>query len=171
MRICKLFSAALLLLCFSLLAASQVRADGTTDYVYEAGGNTFTWDVPTNPVLAPNNVYAGEGFMITDLSFSENGVNMIGTVDFYNTSLGGGFDLWTGDYSFLTDAYGPQLYTGPESTPTMLTGPFSFTDYANGSGPGYGGTLEVIPTPEPSTLYMLAIGLAMILGFAFLRKS
>ena len=29
----------------------------------------------------------------------------------------------------------------------------------------------MIPTPEPSTLYMLAIGLALMLGFALLRKN
>jgi hypothetical protein len=170
MRISKLFSAALLLFCFSLLAASQVRADGTTDYVYEAGGNTFTWNVPTNPVSAPNNVFSGEGFIIPDLSFTENGSAMVGTLDFYNTSSGGGFDLWVGNYSFLSNAYGSQLYTGLESAPTLIPGTFSLTDYGNGDCP-YGGTLKVIPTPEPSALSMLAIGLAIILGFAFLRKN
>jgi hypothetical protein len=171
MRICKLFSAALLLLCFSLLAASQARADGSTDYVYEADGNTFTWEVLTNPVNAPNNVYSGEGFIIPDLTFTENGAAMVGTLDFYNTSSGGGFDLWIGNYFFLSNAYGSQLYTGLESAPTLLPGAFSLTDYGNDDCPAYGGTLEVIATPEPSALCMLAIGLAIILGFAFLRKN
>jgi len=171
MRTCKLFSAALLFLSFSLLFVSQCRGDGTTDYVYQAGGNTFTWDVPTNPVNAPSNVYSGDGFIIPDLSFSENGVAMVGTLDFYNTSAGGGFDLWVGDYSFLSNAYGSQLYTGLESAPTLLTGTFSLIDYGNGNCPPYAGTLEVVSTPEPSTLYMFGIGLAMILGFAFLRKN
>lgn len=171
MRTYKRFSLAVLVLCFSLLSAGQLRADGTIDYVYQAGGNTFTWDLPTNPVIAPANVYSGEGFIITDLSFSENGVAMVGTLDFYNTSLGGGFDLWTGNYSFLADAYGSQLYSGPESAPTLLAGTFSFTDDGNGNSAPYGGTLGVTSVPEPSTFYMLGVGLAMILGFAFLRKN
>lgn len=171
MRISKLFSAALLVVCFSLIASRQVRADGTTDYVYQADGNTFTWDLPTNPVNAPNNIYSGEGFLISDLSFTENGAAMVGTLDFYNNSCGGGFDLWVGNYSFLSNAYGSQLYTGLENAPTMLPGTFSLTDYGNGSGSAYGGTLEVIPTPEPSALYMLAIGLALMLGLALLRKN
>src|SRR5208283_3308283 len=100
---------ALLLLTFSLLSASQIRADGTEDYVYECGGNTFTWQLPTNPVVAPDNAYLGMGFIVPDLSFSENGVSMVGTLDFYNTSsMGGGFDLWSGT-NYFSNAYGPQL--------------------------------------------------------------
>jgi hypothetical protein len=171
MRTSKLFSVALLLLSFSLLAASQSRADGTTDYVYVADGNTFTWDLPTNPVNTPSNVYSGTGFIIPGLSFSENGVAMVGTLDVYNNSSGGGFDLWVGDYSFLSNAYGPQLYSGAESAPTLFTGTFFLTDYGNDSMPPYAGTLQATTAPEPSSLYMLAIGLLILLGFAGLRKN
>jgi hypothetical protein len=168
-----MFSAALLLLSFSLLAASQIRADGMDSYVYEFGGNTFTWELPTNPVIAPDNAYLGMGFTIPDLSFSENGVAMVGTLDFYNTSMDGGFDLWIGGYYF-SNAYGPQLYTGPESAPTLLTGTFSLTDYGNGDSPTEGNILQVTSVssvPEPSTFSLLAIGLAIGLVFTFLRKN
>lgn len=171
MRTSRLFSAALLLLSFSLLAASQIRADGIDSYVYEFGGKTFTWELPTNPVTAPDDFVSGNSFTIPDLSFSENGVAMVGTLDFFNASSGGGFDLWIGDYFFLSDAFGPQLYTGPESAPTMLTGTFSLIDEGNGDFPIGETTLQVTSVPEPSTLSLLAIGLAIGLAFTFLRKN
>lgn len=174
MRTSKLFSAALLLLSFSLLAASQIRADGIDNYLYNFGGNTFIWELPTNPVITPDNVDPGVSFTIPDLSFSENGVAMVGTLDFFNTSSGGGFDLWIGDYYFC-NAYGLQLYTGPypypESAPTLLTGTFSLVDSGNDDSPTSGNILKVTSVPEPSTLSLVAIGLAMGLVFTFLRKN
>ncbi|MGB2633356.1 MAG: PEP-CTERM sorting domain-containing protein [Candidatus Acidiferrum sp.] len=171
MRTRKLLSAALVFLSFLLLAATEVRADGTDSYVYAVDGNTFTWSLPANPGMTSDNVDVGDYFTFSNVSLSENGEAMSGTFDFYHTNWGGGFDLWTGANFPLIDAYGPQLYTGPESAPTLLPGTFSVTDYGNDNCPVYGGTLEVIPTPEPSTLYMLAIGLALMLGFALLRKN
>jgi outer membrane protein assembly factor BamB len=174
-RTSKLFSAVLLLLTFSLLTASQIRADGTptdgsTNYVYEFDGNTFTWEVPTNPVITPGNASPGNYFTLTDLSFSENGVVMVGTMDFYNTSMLGGFDLLSGN-SYLCDADGPQLYTGPENAPTLLTGNFSLLDFGNGYTATYGNALAATTVPEPSTLSLLAVGLALGLALTFLRKN
>jgi len=168
----RLFSAALLLLSFLLLSASQTRADGTDSYVYVFGDNTFTWELPTNPVITPDNAHPGEGFTIQDLSFSENGVAMVGTLDFFNNnpSWGGGFDLWIGDYYF-SNAYGPQLFTGPDSTPTMRLGTFSLLDYGNDDSPTCGNMLQVTSVPEPSALSLLVIGLAIGLAFSLLRKN
>ncbi len=104
MRIYKLFSAALLLLSFSLLAASQIRAD-EINYSYSSAGNTFTWTLPTNPVIAPVDVDAGMSFTIPNLSFSENGVPLVGTFDFFSFVDGGGFDL-IGGGGFLINAFG-----------------------------------------------------------------
>ena len=173
-RTSKLFSAVLLLLTFSLLTASQIRADGTpsTNYVYEFDGNTFTWELPTNPVITPDNASSGNYFTLTDLSFSENGVSMVGTMDFYNAStMLGGFDLLSGN-SYLCDADGPQLYTGPEGAPTFLGGNFSLYDFGNGDPATFGTTsLNATTVPEPSTLSLLAVGLAMGLALTFLRKN
>jgi hypothetical protein len=175
MPLTKLFSAALLLLTFSLIAASQIRADGTpsgiTSYEYEFDGNNFTWELPTNPVITSNNATPGMYFTISDLSFSENGVAMIGTIDFYNTSMLGGFDLLSGG-SYLCDADGPQLYTGPESAPTLLGGNFSLYDFGNGNPATFGNTtLAATTVPEPSTLSFVAVGLAMGLALTILRKK
>src|ERR1700757_2519508 len=165
MRSAKLISAALLLLSFLLLGASQTRADAI-NYVYTSSGITYTWTLPTNPVIDPANVYPGLGFTIPDWSFSEstNPNPMVGTFDFFNSSIGGGFDLKTGGGT-LINAYGLQLYTGPESAPTMLVGAFStFLDYGSdtsgSSPPSSGNSLQSTSVPEPSTLSLLTIGLA-----------
>ena len=181
MRMYKLFSAGLLLLSFSLLAASQIRAD-EIDYSYTSAGNTFTWTLPTNPVIAPADVDAGMSFTIPNSSFLENGVPLVGTFDFFSFGDGGGFDLIVGS-GFLINAFGAgwppfgqQVYSGPESAPTMLKGPFgTFTDFGNDatgntSNPG---TLKVVSTsvPEPSTLSLLAIALAIALALTFVRSA
>jgi hypothetical protein len=166
MRIYKLFSAALLLLSFSLLAASQIRAD-EINYLYTSAGNTFTWTLPTKPVIPPADVTVPMSFTIPNLSFSENGVPSVGTFDFFSLGSGGGFDLFGGGVTLLINAFGDQVYSGKLSAPTMLPGPFgTFQDF--GSNPtgttSNPGTLETTSTsvPEPSTLLFLAIGLAIL---------
>src|SRR3974377_281284 len=111
------------LLCFSLLATRQARADNI-DYSWQFGGNTFTWSLPTQPGMSSSNVVSGLSFTISGVSFSENGVpsTLPGTVDFFSTASGnnpfpGGFDLYTGNFNFLVDAFGVQLYSGSEDKP------------------------------------------------------
>jgi hypothetical protein len=167
MRTCKLFSAASLLLSFSLLVASQVRADGI-DYSYTSGSNTFTWTLPTKPVIAPGDDHTPDGFTIPNWSFSENGAPMVGTFDFFSTLFDGGFDLKSGG-GLLINAQGDQLYSAPESAPTMLTGSFATFDFGSdtsGSHPPTKVMLQPKPSvsvPEPSTFSLLAIGLAIVL--------
>jgi hypothetical protein len=175
MRTFKLLSASLFLLCFSLLAASQVRADSLS-YVYQFGGNTFAWVLPTNPVISPGNFQLGGSFTIPDVSFTENnGAPTLGTVDFFNSSLLGGFDLYVGSFDFLSDAQGSQLYSGPESGPTLLAGTFFLTEFGNSGTPLGTGTLTATTVstsiPEPSTILLSAIGLAIGLVLTLLRKN
>jgi hypothetical protein len=173
MRTCKVFSAALLLLSFSVLVASQIRAD-EINYSYTSGSNTFTWTLPTNPVIAPVDAHAPNGFTIPNWSFSENGAPMVGTFDFFSTlnDFGGGFDLKSGS-TFFINAMGDQLYSGPESAPTMLTGSFATVDFGSdtsGSKPPTPVMLAPSPVPEPSTLSLWAIGMALALAVTFVRK-
>jgi hypothetical protein len=183
------------LACLTLLTAPQLRADSTTlSYNYQSGGNTFTWQLPVNPVLSPSNYTLTYIFTFNNLSFTENGVAMTGTMDFYNTMNGGGFDLYLGTGApappYLADALGlplsnpqlsQQLYSGPENAPTMLTGTFTLADYAttdpvNYNGNGIPGTLQVtaVPVttvPEPSTLLLMAVGLVLSLAVATFRRN
>ena len=176
MRIYKLFSAALLLLSFSLLAASQIRAD-EINYSYTSAGNTFTWTLPTNPVIAPADVHTPDGFTIPNVSFSENGVPMVGTFDFFSIDTPGGFDLFGGGVDLLINAFGDQVYSGPLSAPTMLTGGFgTFEDFGSDttgstSNPGTLEATSASPVPEPSTFSLWAIGLAIGLALTFVRSG
>jgi PEP-CTERM motif len=95
---------------------------------------------------------------------------LTGTLDFYNVSDAGGFDLFPGA-DLLINAFGPQLYTGTEDAPTFLTGTFSLTDYASVDGQAFGGTLNVTSVPEPSTLSLLAVGVAIGLASFLFRKN
>ena len=175
MRATKLSSAAIIVFALTLLSACPLRADGTDNYVYEANGNTFTWQLPTNP--SPTSASPCDFFTFSNFSIVDDGVAVTGTLDFYSNGLGGGFDFWTGTLypNFLIDAYGQQLYSGPVGWPTMLTGSFPLTDYAgndnNPLAPAYAGTLEVAPVPEPSAMLLLLVGLVTALGISALRKN
>ena len=82
----------LFVLCFSLLAARQARAD-TINYVYQVGSDTFKWALPTMPSAVST---CGSGmcsFQIAGLPFTQNGGMMTGTFDFFDTSNSAGFDL------------------------------------------------------------------------------
>jgi hypothetical protein len=167
----------LFLLCFSLLAARQVRAD-SIDYTYVFGSNTFTWVLPVNPVISPSNAIAGESITIPDVSFMENGASMVGTLDFLNSAPGfdGGFDIMVSGCCLVNNT-GPQLYSGPESTPTMLTGTgITLTELgSDGVTPIGTGTLTATlvtsSVAEPSTILLVVIGLASGLALTLFRKN
>ena len=105
------------------------------------------------PDLMVNNAAAGNDFMA-----------------FYNASMLGGFGIFVTASNPAVHVTGPQLYTGPESNPTFLTGTFSLIGFPSGNGPF---TLTVtdistVSTPEPSVVVLLFIGMAII-GLTLLR--
>jgi hypothetical protein len=171
----KLVCFAVLLLAFTLLSAAPLRADSVTEYIYRSGDNTFTWQLPTHPVLTPVDVSLGSSFTIENLSFIENGVPMVGTMDFFNSSSSGGFDLYLNNFDFLVNNVGPQLYFGSEGSPTLRSGLFFLLDYGNTDTPQNLGILEAKAVtelvPEPSTFALLAAGLVMGLAILLLRKN
>ena len=176
MRVSKFGCSTIFLLALTALLPAPLRADGTDSYIYKAGGNTFTWQLPVDP--NPNGSDPTYSFTVSDFTLHENGHSVTGTLDFFTNSSGGGFDFWTGnslDPDFLIDGYGSQLFSGSTGLPTMLAGKFSFRDFAGNDNnpyePPYWGTLQVTATPEPSALLLLFVGLASVLGITALRKS
>jgi hypothetical protein len=61
------------------------------------------------------------------------------------------------------NAFGGQLYTGGEGSPTFVLDKFELN---NNRSDGPLGTLVIRSTPEPSSLLLLGTGALALLGFA-----
>lgn len=118
-----------------LTAAKPTRADSLS-YVVTGTGITVDFTLPINPTIDPNNVDTGFGFTVVPTSLTINGVASSDFLAFYALADGGGFGAFSdgSDFDILTS--GLQLYSGSESSPTMLgpsllTLPVVLTDWNN----------------------------------------
>ena len=96
----------------------------------------------------------GTVFAVNSTDLIVNGLPVDDIICFFNSSDWGGVNSLT----YLPDLVGAQLYSGPEDSPTMLTGLFHLTDEQTGDC--Y--TLNVTQAPEPMTWLLLASGLAAL---------
>jgi hypothetical protein len=91
----RLLAVCFLIAVFVLFATGRAKADEIFTYQFES--NTFTWQLPASPSVAPPNMFVtGSFFELEDVLFSENGgAKKHGTLDFYNQAplMGGGFEL------------------------------------------------------------------------------
>lgn len=162
--------AAVAVLCLGLIPVTQVRADSLDSFVYQIGGNTFTWELPASPT--PDSANSGILFTLYDVSVSENdGPPILGTMTFYTLAYGGGLDFFVGDY-YYSDIYGPQFYYNAETSPSFQTGTFtSLIDYGIYDDGVPGGTLQIsTAVPEPSALLLLVIGLGLAFAICVVRN-
>ena len=166
-----LITSCLVLAVFTLILATQAKADSIDDFTYQAGGNTYTWQLPSSPALSPDSFLTGVVFGITDIAYSENDIPQNpAALNFFSLNLGGGLSL--GDLIqgiFPISASDFQVYGGTEDAPTFLTGTFGLTDYASDAN-GLPATLTITAVPEPSSLMLLATGMLALLGLA-LKKT
>jgi hypothetical protein len=169
--------AALAVMFLGLTSAMQAQANSIDGFVYQSEGNIFTWELPSSPVVTPGNASPGNSFTLLDVSVSENGgPAAVGTMDFFSDPGGlgvnGGIDFFVGNFFYLINATGPQVYSGPETSPTFLIGTFnSFTDYGNGFVGVPGGTLQISKVvPEPSALLLLVLGLGLTFAIYIVRR-
>ena len=133
-----------LLLALFLFAPLVARADLFTFVLTGASSDNFSID-STKPLLFSS----GHLFGVRDQSLA--------THQFFELSQSGGYDNFAG----------PQLFSGPTSSPTFLTGTFALT--LGSTGPA--AQLVVTDTslavaPEPSSMLLLATGLAGVAGIA-----
>jgi len=148
MRRCKTI---ICLAAFLLLMATAAAAD-TIDYTVTGGFGSITFSLDSNPTpcLVSSNLY----FEICSVTTSAGPLG----VYFLNTNVfDGGVDVASSSSTIGDLQFGPQLYSGSESSPTMLTGTFQFT----------GGTVvatDVSQVPEPSSMVLLGTGILSLAG-------
>ena len=158
---------------------------------------TSTWSAPnetwsysflidSNPT--PISYTTGQFFQapFTDFTYYLNGVQVATTPSalyFYesNSSNSGLYQLDFGPQTSLQALFnleGASAYTGPESSPTMVTGVYNLIPGAFPNGSYFNsvqgqvnlsGTVSIEPTPEPSSLVLLGTGL--IGALEFLRRK
>lgn len=133
----------LLLVAFAamLMIAMPAAAD-TLDYTLTGAFGTLSWTMDIHPT--PDVAVDGDYFILLGVGTNAG----LDNIAFFNGGAGGGLaDLLLG-----YNLFGPQVYIGPESNPTMLAGVFVFET-------GLGSPATLTATPEPTSLLLLGTGL------------
>jgi hypothetical protein len=164
-------------------------AGGTQSSAWTAAGDTWTISFLVNSTPSISSSTPGVEFDLpfTNFVYTLDGTVMnVGAVDieafssadlglfsvcFFGCSASG---VITNGFDFV----GPQIYSGPESAPTILTGSYSETGvnqvavasllYTQADG-----TIDIntsASVPEPSTAGLSAAGLLFVAAVTFLRK-
>ena len=156
-----------LIAALSVLGVGKASADTLLSYSF-SGPVSVSFELPVNPTVTSFNT--GVDFQVTPIDLMINGAASSDTLLFFSTAFGGAFDAISSPSTFDAAFAGPQLYSGPESSPTMLA--MSGVTLMNDIGGTPAGTLTTTTTstPEPSAMMLLAVGLVAILGYAFFSK-
>jgi hypothetical protein len=164
--------AALLLSAVLFLTVGIASADSIT-YQF-TGAVSASFELPVNPTVIA--FTPGFDFIVMPTNLLINGAPSSDRLNFYNATGGGGggFLAACGLTCVDISVAGPQLYSGPEGSPTMLgvvAGGITLTDFETGAVAGTltSSTLGSVSTPEPSATVLLGIGLLTVglaaLGF------
>lgn len=150
------------------LASTFIGSARATEVLFTITGDhpTSTFELPLSPT--PDGVVAlGVGFEILSVPAIVGGVpTALTDLTFfsYGEPGGGGFN---DDVYFRF--YGPQFYTGPESSPTFVPGVYAgLSDPLNGDVDTV--TVTELPVPEIPTCMLMLLGFAGI-GFGVTRGA
>jgi hypothetical protein len=159
----------------------------------QAGQNfTISFNVPNQPASLEGSSLIGDDFYLFPMTvtYRMGGVETILTnslVSFYNvaasTQSGGFFVAYcatdvtcSSGLEYQWTFSGPQQYTGPEDNPTMLPSGFGFSnqiftiysDTYTAFNSTISGGATAVPTPEPSSIAMLLMG--VVFALLLMRK-
>jgi hypothetical protein len=139
------------------LCSSPFLYAGTIDNftLTENNSEVFTFSLDSSPVVS---THTGSYFSIKNVAYDLNGVAQTPeTFYFYVTALSGGVGI--SEFNFGI----PQLFSGPTSSPTFLTGVFPGYDYLLSMPATMTIAPATSPVPEPSSMILFGTG---ILGAA-----
>ncbi len=164
-----IYRAIFLMSALLVMSAGRASADTLLTYTF-TGATSATFELPVNPTVT--NGMLGVAFEVTPINLMINGVASNDFLVFYNAAFGGAFGAFSSGSSFDLSLAGPQLYSGPETSPTMLTiaTGMPLTNFMGGTPAGTITTGTPTGTPEPSGLALLAAGLLALSAAFFVSK-
>ncbi len=128
------------------------------------------FEIESSPTVEPINVNPGTGFGLRDVAGIFQYGDTIRTdpqaINFFHADIGGGFAIGE-DFFLLYDS--PQLYTGPEATPTFTAGSFTLTDTRSRSQISLT-VQQVAAVPEPASWAMMLTGFGLVGGMMRYRR-
>ena len=154
-----------LALAISIWLAVSVTAAwaDTVQLTLTNGDQTIDLSLPANPTPDFVGPYF---FTLNDVPFTLDGTTQLARiVNFFDGTSGGGIGICDYTNCPLVDLLGPQLFSGPLDSPTLLSGSYMLTDAGDSFIPGDFETVASVP--EPASLVLLAAG---ALGVARRRK-
>jgi len=161
---------------FALIALTALaiprpaHATPIDDFLLTGPGTTISFSLPASP---PGNFSPGAGALyFTGISVTDDGVTSVDSIEAPTSpTFGGGIDIGA-----LPQFMGVQLYGPSILDPTFTTG--SFTLYTELLAPPFTETFYALtitpdasPTPEPSTLLLVATALFLFLAVRYTRST
>jgi hypothetical protein len=139
-----------------LFAVTASAYADTLNFTLSGEGTTFSFSLPSNPV--PDVFQAGDSFLIAQVPVTvDDQFGAISDVQFSNVSQEGGLVILSVSPLPSTSVIGPQIYSGPESSPQFSAGTFNLESISDNAPYTLVITNES-PVPEPSTWILLGSG-------------